>query len=244
MPRLPWLLLLAFVLCTPPAAPADQPQEQPTTQYTTTVQGTVPDLTGRWLVVGYVGLQGKEGESVPISLGWNITQADGKLNVVPRFGGLPPGAKAAYDAAVSQQAPWEPTEEQLHQVRDGWETVAPDRPPIASIETTISGPDALGDLVKTDPTMAGALFAITMVTNYAPGPDRPAKDVMRFVAKEPVGDGYRGSYAGVTVANEPHMAPIAFKGTFRMYRLGPAPQPSWWARVLDIFKGCGRTKSG
>jgi hypothetical protein len=243
MPRLPWLLLLAFVLCTPPAAPADQPQEQLTTQYTTTVQGTVPDLTGRWLVVGYVGLQGKE-ESAPISLGWNITQADGKLNVVPRFGGLPPGAKAAYDAAVSQQAPWEPTEEQLHEVRDGWETVAPDRPPIASIETTIRGPDALGDLVKTDPTMAGALFAITMVTSYAPGPDRPTKDIMGFVAKEPAGDGYRGSYGGVTVANAPHMAPIAFKGTFRMYRLGPVPQPSWWARVLDIFKGCGRTKAG
>src|SRR5215475_7311118 len=66
MPRLPWVLLLAFVHCTPPAARADQPQEQLTTQYTTTVQGTVPDLTGRWLVVGYVGLQGKEKEaSVP-----------------------------------------------------------------------------------------------------------------------------------------------------------------------------------
>jgi hypothetical protein len=58
MPRLPWLLLLAFVLCSRPAAPADQPQEQLPTQYTTTVQGTVADLTGRWLVVGYVGLQG------------------------------------------------------------------------------------------------------------------------------------------------------------------------------------------
>jgi hypothetical protein len=243
MPRFPWLLLLAFVLCSRPAAPADQPQEQPPTQYTTTVQGTVPDLTGRWLVVGYVGLQAKGG-SVPISLGWNITQSHGKLNVVPRYGGLPPGAKAAYDAAASQQAPWEPTEEQLHELRDGWDTVAPDRPPIASIETTISGPDAPGDLVKTDPTMADALFAIAMVINYAPGPDRPTKDVMGFAAKEPAGDGYRGNYAGVTVANSPYIAPIAFKGTFRMYRLGPEPQPSWWARALDIFTGCGRTKSG
>jgi hypothetical protein len=60
MPRLPWLLLLVFVLCSRPAAPADQPQEQLPTQYTTTVQGTVPDLTGRWLVVGYVGLQKNE----------------------------------------------------------------------------------------------------------------------------------------------------------------------------------------
>ena len=243
MPRFPWLLLLAFVLCSRPAAPADQPQEQPPTQYTTTVQGTVPDLTGRWLVVGYVGLQAKGG-SVPISLGWNITQSHGKLNVVPRYGGLPPGAKAAYDAAASQQTPWEPTEEQLHELRDGWDTVAPDRPPIASIETTIIGPDALGDLVKTDPTMADALFAIAMVINYAPGPDRPTKDVMGFAAKEPAGDGYRGNYAGVTVANSPYIAPIAFKGTFRMYRLGPEPQPSWWARALDIFTGCGRTKSG
>jgi hypothetical protein len=92
--------------------------------------------------------------------------------------------------------------------------------------------------------MADALFAIATVINYAPGPDRPTKDVMLFAAKEPAGDGYRGSYAGVTVANAPFIAPIAFKGTFRMYRLGPELQPSWWARVLDIFKGCERTKSG
>jgi len=257
MPRLHWPLLLAFVLCSP-AAPADQPQEQLPTQYTTTVQGTVPDLTGRWLVVGYVGLPGgggKEG-SVPISLGWNITKSDGKVNLVPRYGGLPPGVKSAYDVATSQRTPWEPTEEQLHELRDGWDTVAPDRPPIASVETRISGPDALDDLVKTDPTMAGALFAIVTVINYAPGPDRPTKDVQAFAAKEPAGDGYSGSYAGGTVTNVPYMAPIAFEGTFRMHRLGPEPQasgppqqseppqPSWWARVLDIFEGCGRTRSG
>jgi hypothetical protein len=206
MPRLPWLLLLVFVLCWRPAAPADQPQEQLPTPYTTTVQGTVPDLAGRWLVVGYVGLQKNEGPAFPISLGWNITQSHGKLNVVSRYGGLPPGAKAAFDAAVSQEAPWEPTEEQLHELRDGCDTVAPDRPPIASIETAIGGPDAPGDLVKTDPTIADALFTIAMVINYTPG-QRVTKDVMLFAAKEPAGDGYRGSYAGVTVANSPSIAP-------------------------------------
>jgi hypothetical protein len=82
-----------------------------------------------------------------------------------------------------------------------------------------------------------------MVINYTPG-QRVTKDVMLFGAKEPAGDGYRGSYAGVTLANAPFPVPIAFKGTFRMYRLGPVPQPSWWARLVDIFKGCGRTKSG
>src|SRR5262249_12883280 len=152
-----------------PRGPEDQPQEQLPTPYTTTVQGTVPDLAGRWLLVGYVGLQKNEGPAFPISLGWNITQPHGKLNVVSRYGGLPPGAKAAFDAAVSQEAPWELTEEQLHELRDGWDTVAPDRPPIASIETAIGGPDAPGDLVKTDPTMADALFTFAMVINYTPG---------------------------------------------------------------------------
>ena len=241
MRPLAWLVASLLALHPRLAVSADQPPEPPPTQFTTTAQGTVPDLAGRWLVVGYVGLQNDPG-GVPISLAWEITQSGGTPNVVARYGGLPPDMKAAYDAAAAQRTPWEPTEQQLHALRDGWDTLQPDRPPVASIETTISGPDAPGDLVKTEPTMQDALFAIAMVINFAPGPDRPTKDVMVFGAKEKTDDGYRGTYAGVTLANAPFPIPIAFKGTFRMYRLGPALQASWWRRVLAMFKGCGRTK--
>jgi len=47
----------------------------------------------------------------------------------------------------------------------------------------------------------------------------------------------------VSVANAPFPIPISFMGTFRLYRLGPPPQPSLWERVLGMFKGCGRTAS-
>ena len=238
---LTWLFAVLLAFDPRLAVPADQPPEQPPPVFTTKVQGTVPDLTGRWLVVGYVGLP-NDPAGVPISLAWEITQSGGTPHLVARYGALPADMKAEYEGAAAQRKPWEPTEQQLHQLRDAWDTLQPDTPPVASIETTISGPDAPGDLAKTEPTMNDSLFVIAMVIVFTPGPDRPTKDVMVFGAKEKTDDGYRGTYAGVTLASAPFPIPITFKGTFRMYRVGPPPQASWWRGVLDMFKGCGRTK--
>ncbi len=242
MRSLAWLLTVSLAFHPRLAIPADQPQEQPQTQFTTKVQGTVPELFGRWLVVGYVGLP-NDPAGVPISLAWDITRVDGAPHVVVRYGGLPPDMKAAYDAAAAQRTPWEPTAQQLRELRDGWDSLEPDHPPVASIETTISGADTPGDLAKAEPTMKDAMFTIALVTMFTPGPDRPSKDVMVFGATEKTDDGFKGVYAGVTLASAPFPIPISFKGTFRMYRVGDAPQVSWWQRVLDMFKGCGRAKS-
>ena len=34
--------------------------------------------------------------------------------------------------------------------------------------------------------------------------------------------------------------PITLRGTFRAYRLGEAPSRSLIARLMDVFRGCGR----
>ncbi len=109
-----------------------------------------------------------------------------------------------------------------------------------SVDTIIAGPGDPGPLAKAEASMQGALFTVEHVIVFTPGPQRPTKDVMVFGAKEALADGYRGDYAGVTIANAPFPIPVAFKGDFRIYRLGPVPQPGLWQRILGIFKGCGR----
>jgi hypothetical protein len=237
------LLLSLVVAATRLATAADEPQAAPPTTFTTTVLGTVPDLTGRWLLVANVTPKGQQQGAIPITLGWDVTQRDGKPDLVVRWGGLPPGLKASYDAAVEQRAAWEPSEEQLREMRDSWETVASDHPPVGTFETTITGADAFTEELKSDEMTKNAKFVVQTVTNFTPGPDRPTRDAMVFGVTEPVGDGYRGNCAIVSVANAPFPIPISFMGTFRLYRLGPPPQPSLWKRVLGMFKGCGRTAS-
>lgn len=238
-----WLLFLVLALASRHALTADEPQEPfPPPRFTTTTQGTVPDLSGRWLVVGYLVVQGSPGGGVPISIAWEVTTVDGKPHVEVRWGGLPPAIKASYDEAVAKQAPWEPSPQQLEELRDSWDTLTFDRPPVSTVETTLSGKDAPSDLVKTEPTMQDTLFVVSHVITFTPGPQRPTKDVMLFGATEALPDGYRGKYAGVTIANAPFPIPVAFKGTFRAHRLGPVQQPGLLARLLSIFKGCGREK--
>src|SRR5262245_11340592 len=184
MRSLAWLLLV-LVLAAPRLATADEPQAAPATTFSTTVHGTVPDLTGRWLLVANVTPKGQQqGGSIPITLGWDITRRDGTPYLVMRWGGLPPGLKASYDAAVEQRAAWEPSEEQLREMRDSWDTVAPDHPPVDSFETTITGSDAFTEELKADETTKDAKFVVQTVTNFTPGPDRPTKDAMVFAVTE------------------------------------------------------------
>src|SRR5262249_60108712 len=92
-----------------------------------------------------------------------------------RGGAPPPAVKASLEAATSKHERWEPTAEQLAAVRDGWDTIAPERLPLASIETTLSGADAIPEKLKADATVAGSLFAVPAGPTYQPRPHRPTR---------------------------------------------------------------------
>ncbi len=248
MRPLTWLTLLPVVaLCAQLASSADETTTttvpaSPPTQFTTKVQGTVPDLTGRWLAVGNVSIP-NSGENAPVAQGWEVTSVGGKPHLEVRWGGQPKSLKDSYDAAGAQKVVWEPTAEQLKDMAASWDTLVPEHPPIASVETTISGADDPSELAKADPKMAESLFVVTQAVQFAPGPNRPTKDVLVYGVKERVDDGYKGDFAIVTIAAAPFPVPISFNGTFRLYRLGDVPQKSWWQRILGMFAGCGRTAS-
>src|SRR4029077_4607328 len=66
---------------TAPAPSPPPPQE-------TKVLGTLPDLTGRWLGIGWITLT--DGRAVSVPTFWSITREDGKPVMTHRFVTLPP----------------------------------------------------------------------------------------------------------------------------------------------------------
>src|SRR5262245_55466900 len=109
-------LLVALVLWPRAGIPADEPAAKGP-QITTTIQGDVPDLMGRWLMVANVSMQAQAEQpqnppTAPIVYRWEVTKRDGKPQLAFRWGGMPPTLKASLDAATQRHERWEPTPEQ------------------------------------------------------------------------------------------------------------------------------------
>ncbi len=226
-----------------PAQPTGRPAEAPPT-FTTEVKGTVPDLTGRWLIVAQVNLPQGTGSGVGVASFWEVAPVDGKPALTLRWVGLPPAQRQALDAANKETRAWEPTVADLQDVRDAWDTLPPEPRGAASVATTISGADAFSEEMRGDAAMKDSLFIVQQLVSFHPGPQRPMRDVLVYGAKERLPDGFRGNYASATVAAAPFPIPISFAGTFRMYRLESVPARGLLARLLGVFAGCGRRPAG
>jgi len=242
-----WLVALVLLTVASQRALGDEqpasPPAPPPTQFSTKVVGTVPDLTGRWLMVANLAVPGGGPGVVPITLGFDVTRSSDSPKLTARWGGLPPAVKASVDAAYNARQPWEPTPEQLNEVRDQWTTISPDHPPVASYDTTITGSDAFDDVAKKEEKMKDSLFIMQLVTNFVPGGGNPVKDVMVLGARDRLPEGYGGNYASATLAAAPFPVSVAFNGTFKLYRLTAAPERGWLVRLLDVFRGCGRREA-
>jgi hypothetical protein len=235
----PWLLLLALVAPGVRAADEAAPTEAPAPS-TTEVKGTVPDLAGRWFVVAQLTVPKADTPVAIISSFWDVTTTGGKMNLTVRFVHPPQQITDALAAANKDKRGWEPTVQDLQLVRDSWSTLAPEDRGVANVEVMITGKDAFTDMITSDEKMKDAKFLIQMTVNFTPGGQRPMKDVMLYGATEETPDGWKGNYASATVAAAPFPIPIAFGGTFRMYRLDAVPQRGFLERIMRVFSGCGR----
>jgi len=233
------VLLLALLASGARAADEPAPAGAPPPS-TTEVKGTVPDLTGRWFVVAQLTVPKSEQPVALISSFWDVTAAEGKTTLTVRFVHPPQQITDALATANKDKRGWEPSVQDLQLVRDGWSTLAPEDRGVADVEIVITGKDAFTDMITSDEKMKDARFLIQMTMNFTPGGQRPMKDVMLYGATEETPDGWKGNYASATVAAAPFPIPIAFGGTFRMYRLDAVPQRGMFERMLRIFSGCGR----
>lgn len=231
------MALLAFAPCRG-LAPAGDVAETPPEQ-TTAVRGTVPDLTGHWLVLSYIAV----GDNVrTVAALWEVTAPEGTARVELRFVALPATVQASLDQANEANSRWEPSAQQLQDLRNAWATLAPETRGASKVETMIDGRDAFDETLKKDETTKDSPFVIRQMVSYLPGAQRPIKDVLVYGVTEQLPDGFGGKYVSASIAAAPFPVPISFKGTFRMYRLESVPARGLFARLLDVFSGCGRSR--
>src|SRR5262249_6151597 len=77
----------------------------------TTIEGSVPDLTGRWFAVGWLDLAGGRETTVPMF--WEVTNKDGKPFLSQRFVDLPPAVKTIMNKNKADSQLWGPSEDDL-----------------------------------------------------------------------------------------------------------------------------------
>ncbi len=244
-PLAPAVLPLALLLGVAGGAAGQTPTTSPAPvaapEQTTTIQGTVPDLAGRWLVLAEVVMaQGGPG-GLAIPQLWEVTAADGKPAVTVRQVKLPASILDAVNAANKDRRGWEPSVADLQALRDAWSTLAPEDRGVSMVGTIISGQGALPAEAKDDERMRDARFLIQQTLAFHPAQARPIREAMLYGVTGTQPFGYTGNYASTTLAAAPFPIPISFTGTFRMYRLESVPERGLFDRLFGAFAGCGRS---
>ncbi len=236
-------LLVLAVLCLTPALALLAEETAPPTPaltQTTKVEGTVPDLAGRWLLVADLVLP--QDSHLNVAHFWDVTMVDGKPQIDSRQVGLPPDVRASLEAANQAHVTWTITPEQLDEVRADWATLPAEDRGLSSIDQRIIGKDAFDEMIKNEEFMKDAVWVVQQSGEFRPNEGRPVRDALLWGAVAPTEDGYSGAHMSVAVAAAPFPIPIAFKGTFRMYRVDPGAPRGVLARVFDVFAGCGRSR--
>ena len=201
--------------------------------------GTPPDLAGRWLSVGWMGLP--DGRTVSAPMLWEIAVRDGKPVLTHQFVSLPPAPKAALDKATADGKAWEPTPDDLAQLRTAWDGLQAEDMHVSKVTNEILGRDGFDDTVKSEARSKDALWVVRQRMDFNAAAAPLVRTVAVYSALAPADRDFTGNFDYGQVAAAPFPIPLAYKGTFRLYRLGdPTPPPGFFARMLDSLKGCGR----
>jgi hypothetical protein len=208
-------------------------------EHTTTVEGALPNLEGRWLLLSSLGIGQSAKRILPSVI--DVRRSDGKLDVRERHVVLPAAQKEAIRRANEELGGvWTPTVSDLEAIDRSWESLEVEDRGIATMEHQLTGKDAFDDDLKNDPNTKDALWVLRQSYIFLPGGNRPTNQA-NLMAPTKLEDGvYSGNYLAVAVAAAPFPVPIKFEGTFRLIPVGRTAR-SWWSRVGDFFSGCGRS---
>jgi hypothetical protein len=227
----------------PPTGAA--PAAVPAPKQETVVNGTPPELAGRWLAVAWMNLPDNRTTNIPAL--WDIAPGDGKLELTQRFVQLPAEIQTSIDKANEAGTRWEPSPAQLAALDAGWATLAPDpNQHVAQVAHEIATPDGFDASLKGEPRTKDALWVVRQRQDMDRSGAPVIKQVFIYAALAPTDGGWKGNADTAAIAAAPFPIPISVKGDFRVYRVGTAPEVphrGLMARLLDVFAGCGRTSA-
>jgi len=211
----------------------------PLPQFTTKIMGTAPKgIDGRWFTLAHLDLPDDRVINVVGFLDVHLEAPE--PSVTKLYAKLPDAQQQAFEAANKANKAWTPTADDISTIAGSWESLPPDPQAVATLETDIFSADAFDDTITANEGMAKARWAFRQRETYHPGGNRPVNQVMILSAVEDLQDGWRGPYASVTVAAAPFPIPIAFNGTVDIHRLDESASGGFFARLFDMFSGCGR----
>jgi len=181
---------LARVQGQEPAPPATQPgtpEPRAPITHTTTVDGTLPDLEGRWLLLASLGLGQSAKRLLPSAI--DVRRSDGALEVRERHIVLPTAQQEALRRANEELGGvWTPTAADLGAIDRAWETLEVEDRGIATIEHQLTGRDAFDDDLKNDAGTKDALWVLRQSYIFLPGGNRPTNQA-NLVAPTKLEDG-------------------------------------------------------
>jgi len=237
-------LLLATVAAAdePPAVPPASPPStaappSPPAEQTTTVKGAVPDLMGRWLAVGVLKLP-NESERTVTAL-WDVAGANAQQQMTIRFLALPAAQQKKVDKANVDQKGWKPAPEDVAAIASAWATLAVQDPKVATVTTELIAHDEFDAAMKSEAISKDALFVIRQAEIFLPTAAPTLRQVNIYAPLAETPTGYTGNFTLAVVAAAPFPIPIALNGTAELIRLDARPS-GFVARLLDVFRGCGR----
>jgi len=205
----------------------------------TIVQGTVPDLAGRWMALGWVDLPGGRQTTIPTF--WEVTTTDGKPVLTQKFVDLPAPLKEGLDKSNTNATLWRPSADDLAKLAGSWDSLTKTDSHVAHVKSDISGSDAFDDSIKNEPRSKDSKWVVRQRWDFDGKAGALNRQVMVYSVLDQTGQDYTGNFDSAMVASAPFPIPISFKGTFRLYRLGDEAAPrGFFARLADMFAGCGR----
>jgi len=210
----------------------------PDGRQTTTVQGAPPSLAGRWLATAHLTLGQRTRNMVTF---WDVARDGDGLVVTERFFELPADDRAAIERADAANAAWTPSPETLAALSREWDRL-PDRDVgLQSLRHEIIPADAFDEKLRAEPTAKDALWVVRQRYTFEPGAGTSAQQENLWAGVAAARNGYRVNVRSVTIASGPIPLPLTLVGPGTLYRLDDPPPDTLLQRLLDVFRGCGRT---
>lgn len=231
--------LLTVAVVRAQTEPTTTTVPQPPTVQETTVRGTVPDLSGRWLVLVRIDVPG--GQIRTTAMFWEVEQREGKLAFNTRYVSMPSAEQAEIDKANGASQDWRPSPDQLARIAAAWDAFPPQTTRPARVDHTLTGRDAFDQTFTSEPRARDARWVLLQNDLMDASAAPTIRQVSMYAALAPRDGGYTGNYTTTVIAAAPFPIPISFQGTFQLYRL-PTTGRGLLARLTDLFSGCGRSR--
>ncbi len=229
---------LAVLAVRPELVVGESPADGKTISQTTEVQGTVPDLRGRWLILVRLGTSADQ-PAVITPRFWDVALEGGHPRVEERFVALPTAVAARQKEAGVH---WTPSPADLEEIARSWNELPAEDRGVVAVKTELVERARYDEVLTAEQALGGSEWAVRQTCEFRPGEGRPAREVSLLGIEASTATGFRGKAAYVMVAMAPFPIHVALRGTVDLYRLD-APKPGLLQRILGLFAGCGRTRN-